>query len=79
MFYNRRRLAWHWDCYTTKKKQKEELTMRNEIKSIIASLEKTKTNVAKYLARAENEERIEELENELSCIEDAIETLNNID
>ena len=53
--------------------------MRNEIKAVLASLEKTKTNVAKYLARTENEEMIAELENELSCIEDAIEILENID
>jgi hypothetical protein len=53
--------------------------VRNEIKSILTKLETTKTNVAKYLARTENEERIEYLENELSCIEEAIEALNNID
>ena len=53
--------------------------MRNEIKSVLAKLEMVKSNVGKYIDRTENEERIDELENELSCIEEAIEALRNID
>jgi len=53
--------------------------MRNEIKSVLASLEKTAANVRKYIDRTENEERQEELENELGCIDEAIEALRNID
>lgn len=78
-FLVRREMGWHWYCCTIKKKRRKETNMRNEIKAVLTSLEKTKTNVAKYLARTENEERIDELENELSCIEEAIEALSNID
>lgn len=53
--------------------------MRNELKSVLATLQRTKIKVEKFLAGADNEEWEAKLENELGCIEEAIEALNNID
>ena len=53
--------------------------MRNELKSVLATLQRTKIKVEKFLAGADNEEWEAKLENELECIEEAIKALENID
>ena len=58
--------------------------MRNEIRSIITKLENTLEKVQEYLDNAENAEypnddRIDNLQNEIDCIQEAIEALENIE
>lgn len=56
--------------------------MRQEIKAIIKQLNAVRDKVASYQTRAEdreNEDRAEELSNELELIEQAIDNLSEID
>ena len=51
---------------------------RNSVVAIIKNLEELKAKVEKYLETA-SDDRANELENEVECLEMAIESLENID
>ena len=56
--------------------------MRNEVQAILSRLREVREKVGRFLTRAEEEkqeERVSSLEQEIECLDEALEALENIE